>query len=75
LPADRILQAIKKKHRQLITAAHVFDVFQNESLEGKKALGIRVRLEPHLGTLTDEEIKTVSQDIMDAVVQLGGSLR
>ena len=75
LPADRILQAIKKKHRQLITAAHVFDVFQNESLKGKKALGIRVRLEPHLGTLTDEEIKAVSQDIVDAVVQLGGSLR
>jgi phenylalanyl-tRNA synthetase beta chain len=75
MPADRIIQAVKKKHKQLITAVHVFDVFQNASLVDKKALGIRIRLEPHLGTLTDEEIKAVSQDIVDAVTQLGGSLR
>jgi phenylalanyl-tRNA synthetase beta chain len=74
VPADSLLKAAQKVDPGLIENVTIFDVF--EMGEGKKSLGIRVRLQPKEHTLTEEEIQAVVQKIIAAVTQsTGGVLR
>lgn len=74
VPADSLIKAAKKADPSLIEDCTLFDVF--ELPEGKKSLGIRVRLQPKDHTLTDEEIQILSEKIILSIAQnTGGVLR
>jgi phenylalanyl-tRNA synthetase beta chain len=63
--------------KTLIEEVRVFDEFIGGSLgEGKKSLAITVRMQPVEKTLTDKDIESVSQRIVDKVGKAtGGVLR
>ena len=74
IPADSLIRAAKKADPSLIEDCSLFDVFALEN--GKKSLGIRVRLQPKDRTLNDEEIQALSEKIISSIVQsTGGELR
>lgn len=69
-----VLQVIKKVNKTLISRVGIFDVFPLGS--GKISLGVRVRLEPSEGTLTEEDMAQLSQKIVEDVHKAtGGVLR
>ena len=63
--------------KALIQNVRVFDEFTGGSLgEEEKSLAITVRLQPQTLTLKDEDIKAVSDKIIDRVIKAtGGELR
>jgi len=72
--ADKALHAVKKAEPGLIQEVVLFDIFDLGG--GKKALGIRVTLQPQDHTLTDSEIQEVSEKIVASLIQAtGGVLR
>jgi phenylalanyl-tRNA synthetase beta chain len=72
--AETLIKAATKADPGLIEDISVFDVF--EMADGRKSLGIRLRLQPKDHTLTDEEIQAFSQKVITGVIQsTGGSLR
>lgn len=74
VPAEALLNLIKKVDPALIEDITLFDVFALK--EGKKSLGIRVRLQPKDHTLTDDEIQLFSSKVVEVIAQnTGGSLR
>lgn len=74
VPAESLMKAAKKAEPALITECVIFDVF--DLPEGKKSLGLRVRLQPKDHTLTEEEIQAISDKIITSIVQAtGGALR
>ncbi len=79
--AAAILKAARGAEPGLIATASVFDVFDGAAAasqlgEGRKSVAITVRLEPSLGTLTDEKIDAVSAAVVAAVgAATGGVLR
>lgn len=75
--ADKIVKAVAKIDRTLITDVDVFDVYTGDKLEvGKKSLAIQVRLDPVKGTMNDAEITDLSTKIITTVEkQTGGVLR
>jgi len=73
-PADNLIKSVMKVDPSLVEGIVLFDVF--EMGDGKKSLGIRVRLQPKDHTLTEEEIQALSQKIVSSVTQsTGGVLR
>ncbi len=77
LPAEKIVSAILKTDKQLITNVSIFDVYAGDKMEqGKKSVAAQVRLEPTKATLTDTEIHNLSQKIIDQVAKTtGGKIR
>lgn len=77
IAADQVMKAIGKVDRSLIATIHIFDVYKGDKLEnGKKSLGIQIRLEPQNGTLTDAQITEVCDNIVSSVIKAtGGALR
>jgi len=75
--AEKMLRAVRGCDKKLITHAEIFDVYQGKGVEsGKKSVALAVTLQPSDKTLTDEEISTISQKIVEAVkAQTGGTLR
>ena len=74
--AGAIIKAAQTADKQLITDVSLFDVYQGKGVEnGHKSLAIDVTLSPKDATLTDKEIETVSQKIIDNVMKVGGRLR
>jgi len=74
IPAENLLKIATKTDPNLIEDVTVFDVFQLP--EGKKSLGIRIRLQPKDHTLTEEEIQAISQKVISSITQnTGGALR
>jgi phenylalanyl-tRNA synthetase beta chain len=75
--ADQVVKAARGADRALIEQVDVFDVYEGKGVpEGKKSLAIAVRLQPKERTLTDAEIETVAQKIVNAVSKAtGGVLR
>lgn len=67
VPAESLMRAAKKTEPTLIMECVIFDVF--DLPEGKKSLGLRVRLQPKDRTLTEDEIQAISNKIIAAVVQ------
>ncbi|MGB0934861.1 MAG: phenylalanine--tRNA ligase subunit beta [Alphaproteobacteria bacterium] len=77
VPANDIVQAIRKTDRELITAVNIFDVYQGKGVpEGKKSIACSIRLEPKQATLTDTDIKAISDKVITGVEKAtGGVLR
>jgi phenylalanyl-tRNA synthetase beta chain len=65
-----------QKERKLLKSINVFDVFEGESLGGKKSYSISFMLEDKTATLTDEAIDRVMQKLMQAYeTELGAVIR
>ena len=77
IPASRVVDAVYKTDKELITHVAVFDVYQGQGIAtGYKSLAISVRLEPKKATLTEAQINEVSQKIIDQVKKVtSGELR
>lgn len=76
VPAQKVVDAILKADSSIRNVA-VFDVFEGPALgEGKKSLASRVTLQPVQKTFTDEDLQTISQNIIQHVkAKCGGELR
>jgi phenylalanyl-tRNA synthetase beta chain len=81
IEALSILNAAKGADKSLISDAFVFDVFNGDKAEGqmglnKKSIAITVKLQPKDATLTDKDIESVSEKIIEKVSKAtGGVLR
>ncbi len=72
VPADALTKTILKVDPALVEDITLFDVFERG--DGKKSLGIRVRLQPQDHTLTVEEIQAFSQKVVASVAQQTGAI-
>ena len=72
-----LINAAQGADKALIEDVRLFDEFIGGALgEGKKSLAITVRMQPREKTLTDEDIETVSQKVIEKVTKAtGGVLR
>lgn len=76
LPAGDLLRAVKGADKKLITDARIFDLFEGPSVgEGKKSLAVEVTLQPTDATLTEEDLKALSDKVVASAAKLGASLR
>ncbi|QTD54822.1 phenylalanine--tRNA ligase subunit beta [Parasphingorhabdus cellanae] len=76
LPAGDLVRAVKGADKKLITAARLFDLFEGASVgEGKKSLAVEVTLQPVDATLTEEDLKAVSDKVVTSAAKLGAELR
>ena len=76
MPADDLVRAVKGADKKLITDARIFDLFEGPSVgEGKKSLAIEVTLQPIDATLTEEDLKALSDKVVANAAKLGAELR
>lgn len=76
LPAGDLVRAIKGADKKLITGARLFDLFEGASVgEGKKSLAVEITLQPVEATLTEEDLKAVSDKVVASAAKLGAELR
>lgn len=76
LPAGDLVRAVKGADKKLITGARLFDLFEGPSVgEGKKSLAVEITLQPQDATLTDEDLKAVSDKVVANATKLGAVLR
>jgi phenylalanyl-tRNA synthetase beta chain len=76
LPANDLLQAISNTNKQLIRDVRLFDVYQSQHMqEGKKSLALSVTIQADDHTLSEEELTSASNKIIESAKQLGAELR
>ncbi|WP_417612205.1 phenylalanine--tRNA ligase subunit beta [Parasphingorhabdus sp.] len=76
LPAGDLLRAVKGADKKLITDARIFDLFEGPSVgEGKKSLAVEITLQPVEATLTEEDLKALSDKVVASASKLGAELR
>jgi phenylalanyl-tRNA synthetase beta chain len=76
LPAGDLARAVKGADKKLITDARIFDLFEGPSVgEGKKSLAVEVTLQPMDATLTEEDLKALSDKVVTNAAKLGAELR
>ncbi len=77
MPAEKVIKAVRKADSSLIRRVTVFDVYSGQGVPvGQKSLALSVQLEPRQATLTDGEISSLSDKIVDQVKRdTGGTLR
>lgn len=76
LPAGDLVRAVKAADKKLITDARIFDLFEGPSVgEGKKSLAVEVTLQPQEATLTEEDLKALSDKVVTNAAKLGAELR
>ncbi len=76
LPAGDLVRAVKGADKKLITGARLFDLFEGASVgEGKKSLAVEITLQPTEATLTEEDLKAVSDKVVASAGKLGAELR
>ena len=66
IPSQEIAIAIKKAAGNLLKEVEIFDVYTGKGIEeGKKSLAYSLTFEAQERTLTDEEINTILQKVME----------
>lgn len=76
LPAGDLVRAVKGADKKLITDARIFDLFEGPSVgEGKKSLAVEITLQPTNATLTEEDLKALSEKVVANAAKLGAELR
>ncbi|WP_373491153.1 phenylalanine--tRNA ligase subunit beta [Parasphingorhabdus sp.] len=76
LPAGDLVRAVKGADKKLITDARIFDLFQGPGLgEGKKSLAVEITLQPMDASLTEEDLKALSDKVVASASKLGAELR
>jgi len=74
--AAAIVKALKAADKKLITAVRIFDVYSGQGIPaGKQSVAVKVMLQAFDRTLTETEINAVSQAVVAAAREFGGSLR
>ncbi len=75
--AAKVLRAANGADKKLISDVRIFDLFEGDSVGAdKKSLAIEVTLQPVEKSLTDEEIETISQKVIENIGKtVGGVLR
>ena len=75
--ANQVVQEIKKVNRELIKAVDIFDVYRGEHIkEGYYSLALSVTISSMEKTLTDAEIASVQESIINALaLKLNAELR
>ena len=72
--AQKLLASIQNVDKNLIQSVSVFDVYEGEHLpEGKKQIAVQVVIQSMEKTLTDAEIETLSQQILNYVAKNTGA--
>jgi phenylalanyl-tRNA synthetase beta chain len=73
-PAQQIVDWIKNRAEALIQVVEVFDQYLGSPIpEGKKSLAYKISYRADDRTLTDTEVNTLHQSLMDQVVELFGA--
>lgn len=69
-------QAIRKADQKLISTVRLFDFYQGANIpEGKKSLAYQIIFQAPDRTLTDQEVKTVQQQIFTNLQKEGAEIR
>ena len=72
--AQKLLSSIQNVDKNLIQSVSVFDVYEGEHLPaGKKQIAVQVVIQSMEKTLTDAEIETLSQQILNYVAKNTGA--
>ena len=72
--AQKLLASIQNVDKNLIQSVSVFDVYEGEHLpEGKKQVAVQIVIQSMEKTLTDAEIETLSQQILNYVAKNTGA--
>ncbi|HEX8481688.1 MAG TPA: phenylalanine--tRNA ligase subunit beta [Allosphingosinicella sp.] len=75
-PADALIRAVRGADRQAIASVSLFDVFTGQGVpEGQKSLAVEVVLQPGEKSFTEEELKAISDRIVQAASKAGARLR
>ncbi len=76
-PVGEIIAYIKNSNKKLIQSVDLFDVYSGDQVPaGKKSLAIKVQLQADDRTLTEEDLTSISQGIIDIITQkFQGQLR
>jgi len=77
LPAERVVEAIRKAGGKLLSDVRLFDIFRGGQIgAGKKSLAYSLTYQSHDRTLTDSEAAKVRQRIVQSLEkELGAKLR
>jgi phenylalanyl-tRNA synthetase beta chain len=77
VPAERVLEVVRRAGGALLAAAEVFDVYRGAQVgEGRASLALRLEFRAPDRTLTDEEVAARREKIVGALrEQVGGELR
>lgn len=77
ITADQIIKSIQKVDRNLVQAVQIFDVYEGDKLEKEqKSIAVQVKLQARDKTLSEEDLNTVSANLVNAVEKMcGGTLR
>lgn len=76
LTSEALLRAVKGADKALITSARLFDKFTGAGVpEGHASLALEVTLQPIEKSLTDADLKAVSDKVIAAATKMGAVLR
>jgi phenylalanyl-tRNA synthetase beta chain len=76
IAAADLVRAVKGADKALIAAARIFDRFAGDTLgEAKVSLAVEVTLQPLGASLTEADLKALSDRVVDAAAKLGAELR
>ncbi len=77
LAADNLVKLVKSSDNQLIKEVSIFDIYQGDKIEDdKKSVAINVVIQGHDRTLTEQEIESLSNNIINLIAdKAGGKLR
>ena len=69
IKANDMVNKIKKIDKKIINKVTIFDVYKGKKIENdSKSIAIRVLLQPLEKTFTDEEIESISNQIIDTII-------
>jgi len=72
--AEKMLRIVKESGEELLESVDIFDVYTGRGVdEDKKSVGMRFSYRSSERTLTDEEIRTVHERIVSAIVRETGA--
>ncbi len=76
LPSGDLVRAIKGCDKDNIVAVRLFDRFAGQGVpDGRVSLAVEVTLQPGDKSYSDEELKTLSDQVVGAAAKLGAELR
>ena len=76
LPSAKLLDTIKQNGGDIFQNAQVFDVYQGEHVaEDEKSVAIRINYLDTADTLTDDKVNAVHDNILEALVAQGATVR
>jgi phenylalanyl-tRNA synthetase beta chain len=75
IAAEQIIKIVGSADKKLIDQINVFDIYQGPGIDDdKKSIAVNIRMQPMDRTMTDEEIETLRQKIIDLVAKKAGGI-